>query len=463
MAYNFYNVHVRKLFAQASLNGEAMDLAALDAQHADTVEALAALNAAVRALIRPSGTPRYEMVSSTQFTATASQTAFTVAAYDNVNDVVAVWVNGVRLSNAVITKTSTTVVTLAAQTTGNIVIIDISSLGNGTGTLASQSNAQGASLIGIEDINGLTTAATVEAAIYDILTKIVGTGGKSYLEGLLVLSGYLLKAGGTMSGAIAMGTNKITGLGAGTVATDAVNYGQISAYLSVWSNISGSYLALSGAGTMAGPILMGGNSITGLATATSSNNDHAASVQAVKNIVTQYAVPTGAILPYAGNSAPQGYLMCDGAAVSRVTYSTLNAQLAALSYPFGPGDGVNTMNLPDLRGRTIKGAGTATGGGTTGLHGTTPVGGTTLTGGNVGNWGGSESVMMTAAMIAPHYHRVRYFANSCSGSNVARSFVDNTGLKDTKVNTTTTDETGTVQTGIPSLAPFVALNYIIKV
>lgn len=71
------------------------------------------------------------------------------------------------------------------------------------------------------------------------------------------LAARLLLAGGTMSGSIAMGNNKITGLAAGTANGDALRYEQLI----------GLYLLLSG-GTMTGNIAMGGNKVTGLAEAT---------------------------------------------------------------------------------------------------------------------------------------------------------------------------------------------------
>jgi microcystin-dependent protein len=64
---------------------------------------------------------------------------------------------------------------------------------------------------------------------------------------------------------------------------------------------------------------------------------------------------TGAIVMYGGASAPTGYLMCDGAAVSRSTYSAL---FTAISTTYGVGDNSTTFNLPDMRGVFPKGAGT---------------------------------------------------------------------------------------------------------
>jgi len=59
----------------------------------------------------------------------------------------------------------------------------------------------------------------------------------------------------------------------------------------------------------------------------------------------------GTILPFAGELSP-GWLLCDGAAVSRETYSLLFAEIGTT---YGPGDGSTTFNLPDLRGRGIAG------------------------------------------------------------------------------------------------------------
>ena len=59
----------------------------------------------------------------------------------------------------------------------------------------------------------------------------------------------------------------------------------------------------------------------------------------------------GTILPFAGG-IPPGFLLCDGSAVSRETYSLLFAEVGTT---YGAGDGSTTFNLPDLRGRVIAG------------------------------------------------------------------------------------------------------------
>jgi microcystin-dependent protein len=64
--------------------------------------------------------------------------------------------------------------------------------------------------------------------------------------------------------------------------------------------------------------------------------------------ITTKIVPTGAILPYGGATAPSNFLLCNGSAVSRTTYVNL---FAILSTSYGVGDGSTTFNLPNLQGR----------------------------------------------------------------------------------------------------------------
>ena len=58
--------------------------------------------------------------------------------------------------------------------------------------------------------------------------------------------------------------------------------------------------------------------------------------------------PPGAILQFAGLTAPEGYLLCQGQAVSRAGYARLYAVIGVI---YGAGDGSTTFNLPDYRGR----------------------------------------------------------------------------------------------------------------
>ena len=61
-------------------------------------------------------------------------------------------------------------------------------------------------------------------------------------------------------------------------------------------------------------------------------------------------LPSGMISPFAGSTAPSGWLLSDGAAVSRTTYADL---FTAIGTAYGVGNGSTTFNLPDLRGRVV--------------------------------------------------------------------------------------------------------------
>ncbi len=62
--------------------------------------------------------------------------------------------------------------------------------------------------------------------------------------------------------------------------------------------------------------------------------------------------PTGTVFPFAGTTAPNGWLLCNGAAVSRTVYSQLYSVLGTVS---GSGDGSTTFNIPDYRGVFLRG------------------------------------------------------------------------------------------------------------
>jgi phage-related tail fiber protein len=66
----------------------------------------------------------------------------------------------------------------------------------------------------------------------------------------------------------------------------------------------------------------------------------------------QNAVPSGAVMYFARNTAPAGWLKANGAEVSRTVYSAL---FNAIGTTFGAGNGSTTFNLPDLRGEFLRG------------------------------------------------------------------------------------------------------------
>lgn len=205
---------------------------------------------------------------------------------------------------------------------------------------------------------------------------------------------------------------------------------------------------------------------------------------AINTASTNY-VPSGALTAYAGSSAPTGWLLADGSAVSRTTYATL---FAAIGTTYGAGNGSSTFNLPNLSGRTIAGKeSTATNltstygpdGATLGATGGAQ--GVTLTGAESGEPGHTHTLTMDQHTHTftgtPHQHTVPYnndHFHDISGSTPSGNH--NTGLNKntssvtaggTNSPTTTTGTVGTINAANASAAhtnvqPTIILNYIIK-
>lgn len=62
------------------------------------------------------------------------------------------------------------------------------------------------------------------------------------------------------------------------------------------------------------------------------------------NSIILASMPVGTILPYGGSSAPSGFLLCNGATVSRTTYASLFTKIGTT---YGAGDGLSTFALPN--------------------------------------------------------------------------------------------------------------------
>lgn len=118
--------------------------------------------------------------------------------------------------------------------------------------------------------------------------------------------------------------------------------------------------------------------------------------------VASPGIPTGALFPYAGATAPTGYLLCDGSSVSSTNYLALHA---VLSNTYGgsayTGASGLSFNLPDLRGRLPMGAGTGTG---KNASGTGAPSGNAQTARARGEWGGEETHQLTLEEMANHNH-----------------------------------------------------------
>lgn len=101
---------------------------------------------------------------------------------------------------------------------------------------------------------------------------------------------------------------------------------------------------------------------------------------------TGYIMPAGSVISYAGSAAPQGWLLCDGSAVSRESYADL---FAVLGTSYGVGDSSVTFNLPDFQGNV-------------------PVGRKAADGDfdNLGKTGGAKTHQLTTAELPAHVHSV---------------------------------------------------------
>lgn len=187
--------------------------------------------------------------------------------------------------------------------------------------------------------------------------------------------------------------------------------------------------------------------------------------------VDNVRTPPGIVVPYAGTSAPAGWLLCYGQAISRTTYAAL---FAAISTTYGAGDTSTTFNLPDLRGRVVAGQDDM--GGTSADRLTDQSGG--LDGDTLGDTGGSETHTLTEAQLAAHTHGAGTFVAAShrhgisgaqdvdtAGNDNARIGGDGTdvmsGFSGTLAVSGTSGSTGT-DAAHNNVQPTIILNYIIK-
>lgn len=100
---------------------------------------------------------------------------------------------------------------------------------------------------------------------------------------------------------------------------------------------------------------------------------------------TTQSLPAGSMVDFAAATAPAGWLLCDGTAVSRTTFAAL---FGVISTNYGVGDGSTTFNVPDFRGKVPVGSGTGAG----------------LTARTLAATGGAETHVLTTAQMPSHNH-----------------------------------------------------------
>lgn len=146
--------------------------------------------------------------------------------------------------------------------------------------------------------------------------------------------------------------------------------------------------------------------------------------------------PVGSMLDWSTNTAPNGWLICDGAAVSRSTYNDL---FGVIGTTFGSGDGSTTFNLPDCKRRVVVGRDAED-----------------ADFNSLGNTGGEKTHQLTIAEMPKHKHQETRLAFATSGTH-------NMGhlARGAEINERNTGETGG---DLPhnNLQPFLVMNKIIK-
>ena len=159
-------------------------------------------------------------------------------------------------------------------------------------------------------------------------------------------------------------------------------------------------------------------------------------------------MPSGSIIAFGGAAAPDaGWLLCNGADVSRSTYARL---FAAISTAYGTGDGSSTFGLPDLRDRVLLGKGTNNS--------------------TLGTETGSAAASSVITNATNNTGTATSGSTTASTNNTTGTFA--TSAKDSATGSATTNVTNTGHThSIPALAipaltttlPSSVVNFIIKI
>ncbi len=180
----------------------------------------------------------------------------------------------------------------------------------------------------------------------------------------------------------------------------------------------------------------------------------AASVSGIVSEITA-RFPVASVIPYAGATAPTGWLLADGAAVSRATYSDL---FAVIGTTYGAGDGSTTFNVPNLKGRIPVGQDAA--------QSEFNV---------IGETGGAKTHTLTEAELASHTHaqnshthtsptRIDGLGLALEGTSTGNRYVVTTGTSagGSTGSTTATNQNAGGDGAHNNLQPYIALPYIIK-
>ena len=159
-----------------------------------------------------------------------------------------------------------------------------------------------------------------------------------------------------------------------------------------------------------------------------------------KNNTITNAIPAGVVEMFAGSTAPTGYLLCDGSAVSRTTYSKL---FTAIGTTYGSGDGSTTFNVPNVKGKVPVGRDS----GDTSFD-------------TLGETGGEKTHILTVAEMPAHKHKFGYTGGNTDASGFPYSAGKAIGHDPSNVYSETTSTGGDGSHN--NLQPYIVFNYIIK-
>lgn len=177
---------------------------------------------------------------------------------------------------------------------------------------------------------------------------------------------------------------------------------------------------------------------------------------------------TGTVLPFAGSTAPTGWILCYGQAVSRTTYANL---FAVIGTTYGAGNGTTTFNLPDLRGRVPAGKDDMGGAAASRLT-NAGTGNPGIAGATLGATGGVDRHAVSEAQMPLHGHPT-YVSTAAQSAAVSNStggimmFNNNLVVKNAFTgtpNATAGNQVGGTGGGEahPNAQPTIVLNSIIK-